>query len=67
MNYNVDKYSIFILFNKSFNIITNYLNFIKFELLLTIFGVQINIFISKCQGFEVNLGTESNQKQWKCN
>ncbi len=47
MNYNVNKYNILILFNKFSNIVIDYLNFIKIELLLIIFKIQINIFINK--------------------
>ncbi len=47
MNYNIDKYNIFILFNKFSNIIVDHLNFIKLELLLAVFKVQINVFINK--------------------
>ncbi len=47
INYNVDKYNIFILFDKFFNIVASHLNFIKLELLLTVFKVQINVLINK--------------------
>ena len=47
INYNVDKYNIFVLFSKFLNIVINYLNFIKLELLLIIFKIQINVLINK--------------------
>ncbi len=49
MNYNIDKYNIFALFDKIFNIAVNHLNFIKLELSLAVFKTQINAFINKCR------------------